>query len=110
MRVDRLETLALEADKRASQGPFVAAPALAQAIGLKVEELPGALRAIGFRPGAPAPAPAPADAPADAAAAGVELWQRAKPGRRKPGPVAPRRPVVAADSPFAKLRGLKVAR
>jgi ATP-dependent RNA helicase SUPV3L1/SUV3 len=93
IRVDMLERFERELYRRAEAGPIEATPDLAQLIGASVEDLHGALAALGYR--------------RRADAEGKETWRRRRgPRGGRPGgaPPAPRGP--AADSPFAALRHL----
>jgi len=99
VRADILEKLSAEARRLARQGPFLATPALANVIGAAFEDLPAVLTALGYHAtdddgtvtfAAPAPKP-----------------------RRRAKAKRPRRRIAAKvdlDSPFAKLRDLKLAK
>jgi ATP-dependent RNA helicase SUPV3L1/SUV3 len=100
VRVDRLELFALEARRLAREGPFAATPKLLSLIACPKEELAALLSALGYR---------------------VEVGEEGQPfvskSRRKSKRRAARRQhsadepaAPASDSPFAALRGLRLAR
>jgi ATP-dependent RNA helicase SUPV3L1/SUV3 len=94
LRVDRVERLAAAARRLARQGGFAPTPELAALVGGTLADLTLILPALGFR--------------ALVEASGVTFVARR---RARPAPPASRRPVRAGeDNPFAKLRGLRLAR
>jgi ATP-dependent RNA helicase SUPV3L1/SUV3 len=100
LRVDRLERLAAASRKLARAGPFAASPALAQLAGAPLAELAAVLTCLGYR------------AVIDSANGAVTFHARprraSEPGR---GAKTQRgAPETAANSPFAKLRDLRLAR
>jgi ATP-dependent RNA helicase SUPV3L1/SUV3 len=98
VRADVLEKLSAEARRLARQGPFLATPTLANSIGAGVEDLPGVLAALDYH---------------SIDEDGVVTFAAPAPKhRRRTKAKRPRRRTVAADpdSPFAKLRDLKLAK
>ena len=95
VRADRLEKLAAAARKLSRQGPFMATPALASLVECPPGELAGVLAALGYR--------------AVQDQTGVSFTRERH--RRHKGRAKRKREADAhADSPFAKLRGLLIAR
>ena len=94
LRVDRIERLAAAARRLARQGPFTAAPALAELAGTTPEALTPVLIALGYR----------AAFGNSGATFHIRRARRAGKSNRRG---ALQRP--AADGPFAKLRGLRSA-
>ncbi|HEY0834644.1 MAG TPA: helicase-related protein [Azospirillum sp.] len=95
VRVDMLDRLETEMLKQAKEGTATSEPALAQIIGVGVEELAGVLTGLGYT--------------RTAAEDGTVTWRR----RRGHGPQPPnprRHKPPSADHPFAKLRQLQGAR
>jgi ATP-dependent RNA helicase SUPV3L1/SUV3 len=102
LRLDRVERLAALARRQARQGPFSATPALAAAAGCSVAALGAILPALGYRA-------------ALARDGGVTFHTRTPRAARGQEGGAPRRVRRArrkdvSDSPFAKLRALRLAR
>ncbi|MCP4328926.1 MAG: disulfide oxidoreductase [Alphaproteobacteria bacterium] len=100
VRVDALERMVAEARRLAGQGPCLPTPALAAMIGMDAGQLPDLLNRIGFI------TDAKDGTFADAASSATKTRQRparrgksARAGRAKTNP----------DSPFAKLKDLKIA-
>jgi ATP-dependent RNA helicase SUPV3L1/SUV3 len=91
LRADRVERLAMAARRLGRQGPFGSVPELAQTAGCRKDELAGVLAALGYR--------------AVVDASGVTFHARRRPQPKKPAP-----PAASADSPFAKLGALRLAR
>jgi ATP-dependent RNA helicase SUPV3L1/SUV3 len=90
VRADRLERLAREARVLSAQGAFQATHRLAQIIGASVEEVEPVLAALGYRKSA-----------TDASFLARPSVRGRRRGRRREG---------RADSPFAKLKDLKLGR
>jgi ATP-dependent RNA helicase SUPV3L1/SUV3 len=95
LRVDRVERLAAAARKLARQGPFAASPELAALAHADVAELALMLPSLGYR------------AVLDTEGGAVTFHTR---DRRSAKPRARRPRGKPADSPFAKLRELRLAR
>ncbi|MEM7443722.1 MAG: helicase-related protein [Pseudomonadota bacterium] len=88
VRLDRVEALGRELARLGRDGPFAVAPSLASMIGVKAEDLPAVLQALGFK--------------SKSEEDGSEVYsrQRARPSRRRPR----RR---SGLSPFDKLKLLE---
>jgi ATP-dependent RNA helicase SUPV3L1/SUV3 len=103
LRVDRVERLAAAARRMMRQGPFAATPDLAGLAGCPVAELVEVLPALGYR--------AAID---DNGATFHARPRRQRDAKRKGRPARHQRerqqPVESGDSPFAKLRELRLAR
>jgi ATP-dependent RNA helicase SUPV3L1/SUV3 len=93
VRLDRLEALADAAATAGETGPFAPDPQLAQLVGATRAELPEILTALGWR-----------------VAVGEDGGVTVHPAPAKKRGGKPRRPRIAADSPFAKLRALEGGR
>ena len=102
VRADRVERLAATARRLARQGPFAATPALASLAGCTVDELAAVLPALGYR------------AVLDDATITFHTRRRADKKRNGMAPLRrvrrPAKEQAATDSPFAKLRELRLAR
>jgi len=98
VRADRLERLSADVRRLGRQGAFMATSALARTIGAKADDLAAVLTALGYRA-------------ADENGVVTFSAPPAKPRRRAKGK-RPRRRAAAVDpeSPFAKLRDLKLAK
>ena len=94
LRVDRVERLAAAARRLARHGAFAPDRALAALAGVAPDDLTALLPALGYR--------------AIVEAAGVTFVARRR--RRRSGPPARHRARASEDNPFAKLRGLRLAR
>jgi ATP-dependent RNA helicase SUPV3L1/SUV3 len=97
LRVDRVERLAAAARRLARNGAFAPTPELAALIGGSAADLTLVLPGLGYR--------------AIVEASGVTFVARTR-RRQKPAIAQPARPrpVAGEDHPFAKLRGLRLAR
>lgn len=96
LRVDRVERLAAAARRLSRQGPFAPTPELATLAGCPIAELTQLLPALGYR--------------AIVEESGVTFVARRRAGTTKRHPAGKRTRSLGDDHPFAKLRGLRLAR
>ena len=100
MRADALERLAVEAGKRSRKGPLRPDPTLCRLAGCRTGDLDLILRALGYRKANDE--------------RGEVFLPRPPKGRKRPagrpkGERSRPREAPSPDSPFAKLRALKIA-
>ena len=107
VRADALERLAAAARKLAAQGSFGATPALLRLVGCSAEDLALALAALGYRAESDETGLSFMPRRAGAAQGGGRKGARGRSRGGGKGTGARRRP-AQADSPFAKLRDLKI--
>jgi ATP-dependent RNA helicase SUPV3L1/SUV3 len=98
LRIDMVERLAATARRLARQGPFGATPALLSLAGCGKDELAGMLAALGYRA-------AVGEDGVTFTAAGRRPRSKGKGGGRRDGDAK-----AGADSPFAKLRDIRLRR
>ncbi len=120
IRVDRLERLVLMARKRAAQGPFAVTPQMARLVGCKPLEIGPILGALGYVPIDSEEGPMFTAVRLDRRGSRIRLADRNGAGNGVPhtGKVRQKRKRPKArqqkhydpNSPFAKLRELKLAR
>ena len=116
VRADALERLSREAYKLGRQGSFGATKALARLIGCQEDDLAPVLAGLGYRlrtePGGPVFVPRAAarkDARKENAGNGAAKAAKKAAGKRRKAPPKRRKAAASPDSPFAKLRDLKMA-
>jgi ATP-dependent RNA helicase SUPV3L1/SUV3 len=107
VRADALERLAAVARKLAAQGSFGATPALQRLVGCSDQDLAQVLAALGYRAESDETGLSFMPRRAGTAQGGGRKGGTGRPRGGGKGTGVPRRP-AQADSPFAKLRDLKI--